>query len=493
MAAVTSVVTTSTHNNAPVTARRSSIHAPLMLTHSPKPDHERVRIHHSDDDDDNHGDDHNGHNDDTENGDKKPDRRSILWRRVAWATAALVALVLIGLVAGPRSSSTPSSVPTNNNLAVLEDANNITVLDANDADPKPLAIPSPAVPPTPSPTVVAWDPYAAIGREPGNLEPLASKAAPRVPPLKLKPGILAVPVAALSVTTLAPVLDVFRAAGFAVYLFHWDGAAGVAAWSAAWPAYANVTSTIVLRQSKFWYAKRFLTPAVVQAYESVWLWDDDVALDSLHVTEGQWDPLIFVEIMRKYALAIAQPALSAGVRPYKQGDVVRWQPPAPGDGTIGRLTNFAEVMFPVFSAAAWRDCVWESIPWDGHAYWGLDLVWYPHCATAGHCRMAVVDAMPVQHLDTKSFSQSTAEHIVEMNAFLDSFKAVCAQWKASPNATASDAVATRLDHECAYLDHVQADFFASLRTLDTLDATWAADLQQCPQSEAWAGIPNRPW
>ncbi|KAI9151138.1 hypothetical protein H9P43_009753 [Blastocladiella emersonii ATCC 22665] len=269
----------------------------------------------------------------------------------------------------------------------------------------------------PAPAAAELD-FSFLARERGNLAPLTGDlAAPRTPPLDAahrQPGLLAVPVSKKSISRILPVLERFERAGFGVLLFHWDHDV----WASA-PATSRFPSVVAVNQTKFWFAKRFLTPQVVDNYRYVFLWDDDVGLP-----DG-WDPLAFVKVLSENNLHIAQPALRSGVREYGQSAVVKQQPDVVKAGRVGRLTSFVEVMMPVFSREAWQNCVYESIPWDGHSYWGLDFAWYPHCASKGYCRLGVVDAMPVDHLDTRSLNQATDANMHELGAYVAAYTSIC--------------------------------------------------------------------
>jgi hypothetical protein len=52
---------------------------------------------------------------------------------------------------------------------------------------------------------------------------------------------------------------------------------------------------------KWWYIKRFVTPAIVDAYEYIWIFDEDVVLDEL-------DPAGYLDIVRKHNIHISQAA-----------------------------------------------------------------------------------------------------------------------------------------------------------------------------------------
>ncbi|ORZ41222.1 hypothetical protein BCR44DRAFT_111570, partial [Catenaria anguillulae PL171] len=237
--------------------------------------------------------------------------------------------------------------------------------------------------------------------------PILSSSAPRSPPLKRQIGLLAIPVGAKSRALISPVIRKFKNAGFHIYLFHYDT-------SGPWQEYAREYPSVTAPgQAKFWFAKRYLPPQVVENYEYIFLWDDDVGFLDIDA----WDPVEFVRIMRTYAIHVAQPAIVDGLKDYAQAKVVKWNPRA---GT-GRWTSFVEMMFGVYSREAWQACIWELLPWNGRSYWGTDFAFYPHCAAAGYCRVAVIDAMPVRHMDKHLFKSVSMENMREMRMYVDAY------------------------------------------------------------------------
>ena len=121
------------------------------------------------------------------------------------------------------------------------------------------------------------------------------------------------------------------------------------------------------RAVKWWFAKRFLHPDVVAGYEYVFLWDEDVEADA-------FDPVRYLDVVRREGLEVSQPALDRrseihhGItgRAANGGDVHRrFYKPASvlggggcDDGSTGPpCAGWLEVMVPVFSRAAWR-CSW---------------------------------------------------------------------------------------------------------------------------------------
>jgi hypothetical protein len=73
---------------------------------------------------------------------------------------------------------------------------------------------------------------------------------------------------------------------------------------------------------------------------------------------------------------------------------------------VGRLTNFVEIMVPVFSARAWRE-IYGYLQPDNVSGWGYDLV------PLG--RRGIVDVLPVEH--TRPVQSPGSDPNVELDRF----------------------------------------------------------------------------
>ncbi|KAF6173125.1 hypothetical protein GIB67_035739, partial [Kingdonia uniflora] len=63
---------------------------------------------------------------------------------------------------------------------------------------------------------------------------------------------------------------------FAILLFHYDG------WTTEWDQFEwskRAIHIIIMKQTKWWYAKRFLHPDVVAAYEYIFISDKDLGVE----------------------------------------------------------------------------------------------------------------------------------------------------------------------------------------------------------------------
>ncbi|KAJ3371450.1 hypothetical protein GGF31_003375 [Allomyces arbusculus] len=320
-----------------------------------------------------------------------------------------------------------------------------------------------------------------LAREPGNLTPLATKQSPRTPALTRKLGLLALVVTKSVRKTVAPLITKFRAEGLDVVLFHTDppGDDPTPAWvDAVGPAYHECTAIRAAGQGKYWFAKRFLTPDVVQLYDFLFLWDAHVALP-----HAEWSPSQFTALLKRFHVHIAQPALlRSDSDQITLGHVHAGSP-------IGRYTTRIDMAVPVISRAAWQGCVWATLPHDGVSFAGANDAWYPVCATLGYCRTAVVDAMAVHHRAPKLDADAAAAADKERTALASRLSGMCAlsgatdPWRVRPRAK------KRL---CAYLaTHPvdAADVDARARTLGGMTLA-TADSGECP---GWRSVANVPW
>lgn len=87
---------------------------------------------------------------------------------------------------------------------------------------------------------------------------------------------------------------------FSFLLFHYDGR--TSEWNEfEWSKRAIHVSAH--KQSKWWYAKRFLHPDIVAPYDYIFLWDEDLGLD-------EFDGEKYIELIKKHGLEISQPGLT---------------------------------------------------------------------------------------------------------------------------------------------------------------------------------------
>uniref|UniRef100_A0A175YS80 Uncharacterized protein n=1 Tax=Daucus carota subsp. sativus TaxID=79200 RepID=A0A175YS80_DAUCS len=163
---------------------------------------------------------------------------------------------------------------------------------------------------------------------------------------------------------------------FTVLLFHYDNR------TSDWDAYEWSKKAIhisVQKQTKWWFAKRFLHPDVVAAYDYIFVWDEDLGVEHFIAEE-------YIKLVKKHGLEISQPGLDPN-----RG--FTWQMTRRrGDREVHK---FVEIMAPVFSREAWR-CVWHMIQNDLVHGWGLDFA-VRKCVEPAHEKIGVVDAQWIVH------------------------------------------------------------------------------------------------
>jgi len=71
----------------------------------------------------------------------------------------------------------------------------------------------------------------------------------------------------------------FLPENFTAILFHYDG--NVNGWNDM-PWSKSVIHIAASNQTKWWFAKRFLHPAVVSMYKYIFLWDEDLEVDNFN-------------------------------------------------------------------------------------------------------------------------------------------------------------------------------------------------------------------
>ncbi|KAL3813829.1 hypothetical protein ACJIZ3_015097 [Penstemon smallii] len=195
---------------------------------------------------------------------------------------------------------------------------------------------------------------------------------------------------------------------FTIMLFHYDGR--TSEWDEfEWSKRAIHVS--VRKQTKWWYAKRFLHPDIVAPYDYIFIWDEDLGVEN-------FDPEKYIKLVRKHGLDISQPGLSADsgmtwqmTKRREDTEVHKDTEERPGwctDPHLPPCAAFVEIMAPVFSRKAWR-CVWHMIQNDLVHGWGLDFA-LRKCVEPAHEKIGVVDSQWIVHQTVPSLgSQGKAE------------------------------------------------------------------------------------
>ncbi|KAK3205980.1 hypothetical protein Dsin_020026 [Dipteronia sinensis] len=196
---------------------------------------------------------------------------------------------------------------------------------------------------------------------------------------------------------------------FQILLFHYDGR------TSEWEEFEwskNAIHVSARRQTKWWYAKRFLHPDVVAAYEYILIWDEDLGLEHYNGEK-------YMQLVKKHGLEISQPGLEPNngltwQMTKRRGDreVHKFTEEKPGwcsDPHLPPCAAFVEIMAPVFSREAWR-CVWHMIQNDLVHGWGLDFA-LRRCVEPAHEKIGVVDSQWIIHQVIPSLgSQGQSEH-----------------------------------------------------------------------------------
>ncbi|XP_008668563.1 uncharacterized protein [Zea mays] len=159
------------------------------------------------------------------------------------------------------------------------------------------------------------------------------------------------------------IMKKFLPENFTAVLFHYDG--NVNGWNDL-PWSKSVIHIAASNQTKWWFAKRFLHPAVVSMYQYIFLWDEDLEVDN-------FNPRRYLNIVRSEGLEISQPGLDSKLSEIHHRITVR-----KNTGTFHRrvsrankrclregppCSGWVEGMAPVFSKYAWQ-CVWHLIQGD---------------------------------------------------------------------------------------------------------------------------------
>ncbi|TKY47691.1 hypothetical protein E2542_SST29751 [Spatholobus suberectus] len=182
---------------------------------------------------------------------------------------------------------------------------------------------------------------------------------------------------------------------FTVLLFHYDGR------TTEWDEFEWSKRAIHVsahKQTKWWYAKRFLHPDIVAPYDYIFIWDEDLGVEHFDAEE-------YIKLVRKYGLEISQPGLEPNKgltwqMTKRRGDrevhkVTEERPGWCSDPHLPPCAAFVEIMAPVFSRDAWR-CVWHMIQNDLVHGWGLDFA-LRRCVEPAHEKIGVVDSQWIVH------------------------------------------------------------------------------------------------
>ncbi|KAF9683527.1 hypothetical protein SADUNF_Sadunf04G0023000 [Salix dunnii] len=212
--------------------------------------------------------------------------------------------------------------------------------------------------------------------------------------------LLAIPVGIKQKDDVDHIVQKFLPENFTVMLFHYDGNVD-GWWDLDWSDEA--IHIVAKNQTKWWFAKRFLHPAVVSAYDYIFLWDEDLGVE--HFNPGR-----YLKIVRFEGLEISQPALDPNStnihhritmrarmnkfhrRVYNSRGRTKCSDISEGPP----CTGFVEGMAPVFSRSAWY-CAWHLIQNDLVHGWGMDMK-LGYCAQGDRTKkVGVIDSEYILH------------------------------------------------------------------------------------------------
>ncbi|MCE3049723.1 hypothetical protein HAX54_045595 [Datura stramonium] len=195
---------------------------------------------------------------------------------------------------------------------------------------------------------------------------------------------------------------------FQILLFHYDGR------TSEWDEFEwskRAVHISIRKQTKWWYAKRFLHPDVVASYDYIFIWDEDLGVENFNAEK-------YIRLVKRHGLEISQPGLEPNsgltwqmTKRRNDREVHKNTDERPGWCSNPRLppcAAFVEIMAPVFSREAWR-CVWHMIQvvltpgsdastWNNDLVhgWGLDFA-LRRCVEPAHEKIGVVDSQWIEH------------------------------------------------------------------------------------------------
>lgn len=217
----------------------------------------------------------------------------------------------------------------------------------------------------------------------------AAGASPRV--------LVALPVGQKGRHHVEMILHKLASPHFDVFLFEYGTADFL---DSPWPI--RVVRLAYPTQMKWWYIQRFITPQRVAAYDHVWIIDDDA--DISHI-----EPAHLMQVMQHHNISMAQPAQRS---PGGWWSINRQQFHAADTQRIGRWTNFVEAgPAIIFQRHFYQTCAWPFLQEDLTSGYGFDSMLAQHCHhTLGFERFAVIDRLPLLHLDLKTASDTKAKN-----------------------------------------------------------------------------------
>ena len=143
----------------------------------------------------------------------------------------------------------------------------------------------------------------------------------------------------------------------------------------------------ICEKGKRWYfMKKYATPEYCKEYDYIFVWPDDIDIDNFSYKN-------FIDIMERNNLEMAQPALSH--KSHYSHSITLKQ-----DKKLGRLTDFVEIMVPVFSREAWSK-FYEMMEDYNYCGWGYDDFAKSFCR---YKNMGIVDCETVTHVSSINYA-----------------------------------------------------------------------------------------
>jgi len=155
--------------------------------------------------------------------------------------------------------------------------------------------------------------------------------------------------------------------------------------------------------TRWQFLRNHVSPDYCKNYDYIFVWPDDIDIDDFSYEH-------FLKIMFRNHLDMAQPALTPDSYYFHKITV------KDDNYKIGRVTDFVEIMIPVFSRDAyikyWKMIDQDFLPW-GHGY---DYLAKSICE---YNRMGIVDCESVRH--TRPIKSGTPEAASAMESFLKKY------------------------------------------------------------------------
>lgn len=207
------------------------------------------------------------------------------------------------------------------------------------------------------------------------------------------------------------IVQKFLSENFTIILFHYDG--NLDGWNDL--EWSRKTIHIgAQNQTKWWFAKRFLHPAIVSMYDYIFIWDEDLGVENFH-------PGRYLRIMKAEGLEISQPALDPNSseihhritirnktrRVHRRLYNLRGSTNCSATSIGPPCTGWVEGMAPVFTRKAWQ-CAWHLIQNDLIHGWGMDMK-LGYCAQGDHTKnVGVIDSEYIVHQGLQSLGGPSA-------------------------------------------------------------------------------------